>query len=176
MNSVPLAPFLASLATDGIRVTLHDYTRISLALHTDGPWTVARLQGVLLALLVQDAEQEAAFVRRFESFFSSHLEPFSQVDLERALQDLRTLAQGPMIDGGTGRANGRIRQPEKPSVPRSRVGIWIALAVVVVLGLTVWLYPRFVSPAPICNCHQVGQKLPHHLHHSLNYPKNSRSL
>ncbi|MCP4655334.1 MAG: hypothetical protein GY856_07940, partial [bacterium] len=53
---LPLAPFLASLASDGIRPTLRDYERIHLVLRTRGSWTVGRLRGVLSALLIRDPE------------------------------------------------------------------------------------------------------------------------
>ncbi len=94
-NPFLLAPFLASLASDGLRATLDDYQRIALTLRCGGPWSRRRLRGVLLAVLVHDEDQEAVFRRRFEEFFdltTPEEEAFSEVDLERALDDLHRLA------------------------------------------------------------------------------------
>ncbi|HEX8091089.1 MAG TPA: hypothetical protein VF762_19700, partial [Blastocatellia bacterium] len=94
MNTFPLAPFLTSLAADGIRVTLNDYDRISLMLRTGGPWTIERLRGVLLALLVKHPEQEKTFLRRFDSFFSLEQDPGAEIsddDTTRALENIRKL-------------------------------------------------------------------------------------
>jgi uncharacterized protein with von Willebrand factor type A (vWA) domain len=95
MNAFPLALFLASLESDGIRPTLHDYDRISIALRTSCPWTVTQLRGVLLALLVKDEEGEATFLHHFQDFFSPAPEAevaFSNVNVEQVLSDLRELA------------------------------------------------------------------------------------
>lgn len=73
MNDFFLKPFLDILAADGIRVTISDYSRITLALRAEGPWDLERVRGVLLALLVKSPEQEELFLRRFESFFDSDL-------------------------------------------------------------------------------------------------------
>ncbi|MBV9927014.1 MAG: hypothetical protein JOZ96_18495 [Acidobacteria bacterium] len=93
MNEFPLAPFLFTLAADGIRVTLKDYDRIGLALRAGGPWSVGRLRGVLVALLVKSAEQEQAFVRRFDEFFDPGLEveELSAAELEQLWAQLRGL-------------------------------------------------------------------------------------
>ena len=97
MNAFSLAPFLASLESDGIRPTLHDYERISLALWAEAPWTVTRLRGVLSALLVKDEDGEAIFTRRFDQFFSLLPDAqanFSKLNVDGALADLLALAQG----------------------------------------------------------------------------------
>lgn len=73
MNDFFLKPFLDILAVDDIRVTISDYSRITLALRAEGPWDLERLRGVLLALLVKSPEQEELFLKRFESFFDSDL-------------------------------------------------------------------------------------------------------
>ena len=94
MHDFPLAPFLTALGADGFHVTLHDYERLHLALRGSGPWTLKRLRDVLLSLLVRDEEQETIFLRRFDSFFDPGLDtPFSELDLESALDDLHTLGQ-----------------------------------------------------------------------------------
>ncbi len=118
MNSFPLAPFLAALAADGIIVALHDYRRISLALQAGETWTLARLRGVLQALLVSNEEQEAVFLRRFEHFFDPLAAEtlFPQLDLDRALQDLRTVAEQPVLRRDLVRPERRI----------SRFVLWIA--------------------------------------------------
>ncbi len=91
----PLAPFLASLAGDGLRATLDDCQRIALTLRCGGEWSIDRLRGVLLAILVHNEDQEAVFRKRFTEFFvlaAAREETFSEVDVERVLDDLRRLA------------------------------------------------------------------------------------
>ncbi len=63
----PFQLFLATLAADGIRPTVRDYERMNLALQTDGPWTIARFRDLLLSLLSRDQEQQAIFLRRFNT-------------------------------------------------------------------------------------------------------------
>ena len=63
----PFQLFLATLAADGIRPTVRDYERMSLALQTDGPWTIARFRDLLLSLLARDQKQEEIFLRRFNT-------------------------------------------------------------------------------------------------------------
>jgi hypothetical protein len=141
MQSLPLTPFLTSLAVDGMQVTMQDYVRINLAIQATGPWTIARLRGVLLALLVRDEEQEAVFVRRFNSFFSPVLETktaFAEVDLARALEDLRTLAETPSGP----RPPVSSREPVRPTQPHRHAAAscwqsWAAGIVVLLWGLTV---------------------------------------
>lgn len=92
-NTFPLAPFLTSLSIDGIHVTLNDYNRVSLLLKTGGPWTIKLLRGALVALLVQDVQQEEKFLRKFDGFFppSAGFDDGVSIDIERALEDLRSL-------------------------------------------------------------------------------------
>ncbi len=100
---LPLAPFLASLASDGIRPTLRDYERIHMVLRTRGSWTVGRLRSVLSALLVRDPEQELVFRRRFESFFNPTVAAnveLSLLDLEKILANLRALERMPELTKG----------------------------------------------------------------------------
>lgn len=73
MTDFFLKPFLDTLAADGIRVTISDYSRITLAMRAGGPWDLERLRGVLVALLAKNPEQEELLLRRFESFFESDL-------------------------------------------------------------------------------------------------------
>lgn len=98
MNTLPLAPFLAALASDGIRLTLRDYERINLALHSAGDWTLPRLHDVLLALLAKDQAQQEILTRRFKEFFQlppkgeRHL---SAVELDRVIAELKSLSPAP---------------------------------------------------------------------------------
>jgi hypothetical protein len=78
MDNFPLAPFLASLSAEQIHVTLGDYDRISLALRAGGPWSLERLRGVLLALLVHSPEQETIFLDKLDGFFIALPESTSQ--------------------------------------------------------------------------------------------------
>jgi DAACS family dicarboxylate/amino acid:cation (Na+ or H+) symporter len=73
MSDIFLKPFLDLLAADGIKITISDYSRITLALRAGGPWSLECLRGVLLALLVKSPEEERLFLQRFESFFNSDL-------------------------------------------------------------------------------------------------------
>lgn len=147
MEVYPLAPFLVSLAADGICVTLRDYDRISLALRAGGPWTVKQLRGVLLALLVRDPEQEDAFLQRFDSFFKTDLATESgpsDDQLYRVLEDLQGL--------GRHRASSEKQRPLprpvliKPGfIHYQKRIIWIIL-----LGFLIFLQPPFsITPVKI---------------------------
>ncbi len=115
MNAFPLAPFLIALAADGIVVTLHDYRRIALVLQAGDSWTLARLRGVLQALLVSNEEQAAIYLRRFENFFHSFSSDtlFPQLDLERALQELRTVAEQPLLSLRPAQQPPRLTRPNE---------------------------------------------------------------
>ncbi len=98
MHRFPLDSFLLSLAADGIRLTSRDYERVALVLQTGGPWTLARLRAALLALLAKNEDQHDIFAQRFDAFFTlpaSAEDVYAEVDLERALADLRGLTQRP---------------------------------------------------------------------------------
>jgi hypothetical protein len=100
MQSIPLAPFLTSLAADGIRLTNRDYERIGLVLQTESPWTMTQLKMVLLALLAKDEEQQDLIAQRFGMFFtlpSEQAEAFADIDVQQALADLQGLAQKPRV-------------------------------------------------------------------------------
>lgn len=97
MNDFPLAPFLVSLETDGFSFVLRDYERIATVFRCEGTWTKDRLRTVLLSLLVKDREKTDLFLQRFDEFFDlpdGEQNAFSGIDLERALDDLRELAEG----------------------------------------------------------------------------------
>src|ERR1044071_7068312 len=92
MNTFPLTPLLVALSADGIQVTIRDYDRISRALRAGGEWTIQRLHDTLLALLVQNAEQEAIFCQRFNTFFSQAPdELLSHDEVRRVLENIRKL-------------------------------------------------------------------------------------
>ncbi len=122
---LPLAPFLASLTSDGIRTTLHDHERIHLALRARGPWTAARLGDLLVALLAQDKEQAALLRRRFAAFFELEDKEqlaFTEVDVVRVMADLRALAEVPAEGPGRPRSlrwrRTRGRPPRSPRIRR----------------------------------------------------------
>jgi hypothetical protein len=99
MDNFPLAPFLASLSAEQIHVTLGDYDRISLALGAGGPWTLERLRGVLLALLVHSPEQEAIFLDKFDSFFIALSDyKFQLVNYENKVADSSVLFNRPFVN------------------------------------------------------------------------------
>ena len=107
MNTFPLSPFLEALAGDGIRPTLHDYERISMALQAQVLWTLSQLRDVLLALLVRNEDQQDIFIRRFEEFFDSDIQikkKFEKADIDKILADLQQLAKPkPFIQTQLGR-------------------------------------------------------------------------
>ncbi len=107
MSNIPFHLFLASLATNGIRLTVRDYELIQLALQTGGVWTISRLRNSLLVLLAKNPEQQESFIRRFEQWFHSDSEldeRLTNLDIQHALGDLRQLAQ-------------KQRIPHKPEIP-----------------------------------------------------------
>lgn len=144
-NLFPLAGFLASLSDLGIRATLDDYRRIALALRAEGPWTVSQLRSVLSSLLVRDREQAAAFRKRFDDCFALSREDqarFSGVDVDRALAELRGLAEEPRSGPIRWRLPEPWKAPAKQRPIRTRTHRrrwrWTALAALVLaaaLGL-----------------------------------------
>ncbi len=149
---LPLAPFLASLASDGIRPTLREYERIHMVLRTRGSWTVGRLRSVLLALLVRDPDQGLVFRRRFDAFFTLAAErqmAFSQVDLERALADLRVLEREPEITQGQETVLPRLVKTKRHR-HWSAVANWDlrVLFVIITFGLLIWRLAASTAEPP----------------------------
>jgi hypothetical protein len=106
-----------------------------------------------LALLVRDEEQEALFVRRFNSFFSLVLETetaFAEVDLARALEDLRTLAETPLGPRSPVSSRAPVRPPQlhRHAAP-SRWQSWVAGIVVLLWSLTVGGDTLYLPPEPL---------------------------
>lgn len=178
MNEFPLAPFLAMLATDGIRVTLNDYDRISLTLRTGGTWTVKRLRGVLLALLVKSADQEKAFVRRFDEFFNTALEveELSAAELEQLWAQLHGLIRErnislPVPSSAVPRTPlGKAFRPKPQEqqhhfrFPKYRFRSWHVLMLIPVLALTAFLWFKYLQPSaseiPIVDVPDLVEPLP----------------
>ncbi|MCP5087948.1 MAG: SUMF1/EgtB/PvdO family nonheme iron enzyme, partial [Rhodobacteraceae bacterium] len=103
-----MQPFLKLLETDGIRLTVRDYVRISLVLQTGGEWTLTRLRDTLLALLAKNVEQQEILLQRFDQCFTREIDPdqsLADLDIQRVLADLKQLAQGKSL-------------PKKPAPPR----------------------------------------------------------
>ncbi|MCP4106342.1 MAG: leucine-rich repeat domain-containing protein, partial [Desulfobacteraceae bacterium] len=128
MNNFPFTPFLVSLESDGFCFTLHDYERISMVLRSGGDWSINRLRFVLVSLLVKDNDQKSLFLKRFDEFFDlSHEDEagFAEIDLDKALDDLRKLAGGDFDESGTSRPAG-FRKPRRSSVfdKKSGTGSW----------------------------------------------------
>ncbi|WP_366929838.1 hypothetical protein [uncultured Thiodictyon sp.] len=91
-----LEPFLASLATHGIRVGVADYRRIATALQARQDWTLAGLRDLLTALLARDREQALALPRCFDRFFAHRPPPAGEaLDLDLLLNELRALVAAP---------------------------------------------------------------------------------
>lgn len=153
-NESPLTPFLASLAADGIYLTLRDYERVHLALQTSGPWTLIRLRDTLLALLAKDEEQYALLRRRFHEFFAAELAVEAEIaalDTQQVLTDLRHLAaQRPVIDKPK---SARINLTplifsQRIAPPKVKLGFWTAWFVLLVVGLGMVSYLLFFPGAP----------------------------
>ena len=81
MDDFFLKPFLDSLSSKDIKVSVFDYHRITLVLRAGGPWDLECLRGVLSALLVKNPEQEESFVRDFNNFFDPKLEAHYEQEL-----------------------------------------------------------------------------------------------
>ena len=156
MDDFPLNPFLASLAADGIRPTIGDYERVSLALRAAGPWTLTRFRDMLLALLARNQDQQEVFLRRFDDFFQLDADDaFADVDLERALADLRRLAQArPAPRGPRLAVPRRLRRPGQKAARRSRFKfeLWMVLPALLALwalAAAVGYVLRPASPASL---------------------------
>lgn len=143
MNALPLAPFLAALASDGIRLTLRDYERINLALHSAGDWTLPRLHDVLLALLAKDQAQQEILTRRFKEFFQ--LPPkgerqLSAVELDRVIAELRSLSPAP--PGAPKAKPSRFDHPREPvPEPSSRkpTPVWWIVSTAILILIAVFV-------------------------------------
>lgn len=156
MTSVPLGPFLTSLATDGIFLTSRDYERIGQVLQSDGPWTISRLKMVLLALLARDEEQQDLIAQRFDMFFTlppEHAAAFADIDVQRALADLQHLTQQPRIVLPSVLTLPDLPTPsdiaERVTQTEHRMRPWLpilAIGVVVLLLIPALIW--FLSPAP----------------------------
>jgi hypothetical protein len=158
MNAFPLAPFLASLDSDRIRVTLADYHRITTALRAGGSWNLGRLRGVLVALLAQNPDEETLIRQRFDSFFDCDLNAdssFTAADLESALAELMEASAEPQKDKSPSEiteAPPRYEPPvdvwtprRKPRFSRRQKQFLLALisALVLLGACAYWTYPSW---------------------------------
>jgi hypothetical protein len=166
MDNFPLAPFLASLSAERIHVTLGDYDRISLALRTGGPWTLERLRGVLLALLVHSPDQEAIFLDKFDSFFFALPEitsPTFTHDTEAAMstedgagESLDVMRMRGLLTEPPGGSTvepqpesepqpGREQSPRPTGLLRRYRWLWLMLAAILLLAMLGILLPHITS-------------------------------
>ncbi|MGA9768601.1 MAG: hypothetical protein WBV94_06155 [Blastocatellia bacterium] len=182
MYDFPLTPFLLSLSADGIRVKLDDYDRIILVLQTGGKWSISRLRGVLLALLVQSEREEELFLRRFNRFFSDELalESAAPLDIESVLRDIRKAFQqdggstAERTDSGEKRPadkklEGKSYEPKQPKVRESLkafFSFWRIVILVLVVALIAASYlllpknhnqPQVSDDNSIADAREVGQ-------------------
>lgn len=141
-----LKPFLDILTAAGIRVTIKDYERITLALRADGPWDLERLRGVLLALLVKSPEQEELFIQQFDSFFDSGL----NIDVTAELQHVPRPSTPPskrVIAGdrpasaydSEGDLQGTQHQADRRPLNTKRYAWLIAVGVLLIVSITAFL-------------------------------------
>ncbi|MCP4105054.1 MAG: DUF1566 domain-containing protein [Desulfobacteraceae bacterium] len=95
-NNFPFSPFLASLASDGIRLSVHDYDQLMVVLQTNGNWSVERLKHVLTALLAKNEDQQEIISRGFDKFFAQALETDNKqldFDIRQVINDLKDQSQ-----------------------------------------------------------------------------------
>ncbi|MDM8516434.1 hypothetical protein QUF76_09560, partial [Desulfobacterales bacterium HSG16] len=129
MNHFPFAPFFIVLKEEGFCITLDDYRRISTALKADESWDIGKVRSVLIALIVKNEDQKELFIRCFDRFFDLPDEKtalFSDIDLDLALEDIRTLAEGksgrgykyrkPLLSGRVGRVLSHSGEKEKKGI------------------------------------------------------------
>ncbi len=111
LDVLPLAEFLATLASVGIKPTLAEYDRLALVLRGRGPWDLEKLRAVLAALLAKNPEQLEGFDRLFDDFFTVTDTPGVEAAPEPAL-----------------------KEQEPPGKPRRLRGLLLALALLTPLG------------------------------------------
>gem|GEM_PF-204996 len=155
MRIIPFQSFLASLASDGICMTIRDYRRIQLVLQTGGFWTFERLRDTLSALLAKDQYQQTIIWRRFEQF--RELKPgeeklFADINIQKALEDLQQLTQGCNISQ---KSNTHIKKmKEEPIQKKTNIKkSWLKIKLLVALSIVliyagVLAIQHFISTSP----------------------------
>jgi hypothetical protein len=101
MDNFPLSPFLGILRAEGFHIGVGDYDRISKVLRTGDEWTIDRLRGVLLALIVKSPQQAELFKREFDKFFAldiSRSALYSRAEMQLFLDRLRARVEPPTYD------------------------------------------------------------------------------
>ncbi len=94
----PLNSFLASLAADGIRPSIHDYDQLIVVFQTSGDWTLSRLKNVLIALLAKNEERQEIISRRFDNFFEDEIDDEKkqlEIDIRQIISDLKNFKSKP---------------------------------------------------------------------------------
>ncbi len=98
MDNFPLNSFLASLATDDIRLSVYDFDQLIVIFQTGGIRTVSRLKHVLTALLAKNEEQQEIISRRFDNFFKLENDADNQdlaIDIRQIIAELKAIAPDP---------------------------------------------------------------------------------
>lgn len=151
MNDFPFSPFFEILERDGFRVTVRDYRRVATALRASGPWTAKRLRTVLMSLLVRDADQKDLFIRRFGDFFESGPETrIPDIDLERAVSDLESLAKKDARPRPERPVRKPIRKPEPPGEkPRRSPLATLIVLLIAAIGLLIFNLIPDQTPDPL---------------------------
>lgn len=104
-NHFPFSPFLASLASDGIRLTVHDYEQLTVILQTRCNWSVDRLKNVLTTLLAKNEDQQEIILRRFDRFFAKEIEADNRqlaIDIRQVINDLKAIQPQPRHEKALG--------------------------------------------------------------------------
>lgn len=158
MRDFPLAPFLVSLAADGIQLTLRDYERVALALQGAGLWTLSRLRDTLLALLAKDDEQHEVLTRRFNEFFRADLvvnDDLAALNVRQVLGDLRQLVtEGAAIAPPPPPRPPLLERilPQRFEPPRLQLDFWTGWFALLFIGVgliaALLLWPDRPTPAP----------------------------
>lgn len=132
MNDFPLAPFLISLASDGIPIAPDDYERLALVLRTRGRWNRQQLCGVLTALLTHTPDQATLFKQQFNAFFAEDLplaESVPEEHVRGVIEELLRLKSGELVSappepppGGDSTAPAPAGNAAEPPPPRINRG------------------------------------------------------
>ncbi|WP_420645044.1 hypothetical protein [Candidatus Leptofilum sp.] len=120
----PLQPFLDSLETDGIRLTVRDYERIERLLARESNWTILQLRDALSALLVKDEEQQLRFNCRFDQFLqlpAGAEERFADIEVDKALADLKNLGNIPRPTVTKQDSSLRSPSSKRPAQPKKKI-------------------------------------------------------
>jgi WD40 repeat protein len=159
----PLNEFLASLASDGIRLSVYDYDQLIVIFQTGGIRTVSRLKNVLIALLAKSEEQQEIISRRFDKSFAREIEADNKClthDIQKIINDLKIMVPESESDsepdpeeipGTSGTETPTDPTPKETETvchdkPRKKIIPWI-LTGIILAAILIGAYFTFKIPA-----------------------------